>query len=117
MTKGPARADDNTVFSVSEKPISHLQRPICFMPSGSLVAGFQKRPLTKESNEFSNEIAFWEKNGLRHGEFVLPDQSLTVVHLEFNPDSSMLALLCMSSDHKTITILICARSNWQWQVK
>ena len=29
----------------------------------------------------------------------------------------MLALLCMSSDHKTMTILICARSNWQWQVK
>lgn len=29
----------------------------------------------------------------------------------------MLALLCMSSDHKSMTILICSRSNWQWQVK
>ena len=40
VLKGPSRADDLTVFSVAEKPIKHLQKPICFMPSGSLVAGF-----------------------------------------------------------------------------
>ena len=62
------------------------------------------------------EIAFWEKNGLRHGEFELPDQSLNVVHIEFNSDSSLMALLCIS-DSKDLTVLICARSNWQWQVK
>jgi hypothetical protein len=59
------------------------------------------------------EIAFWERNGLRHGEFELPDQSLNVMHIEFNSDSSLMALLCLS-DSKAMTVLICSRSNWQW---
>ena len=45
VSKGPARADDKSVFSVSEKPLPHLQNPISFMPSGSLVAGFSYRAL------------------------------------------------------------------------
>jgi hypothetical protein len=40
VAKGPARADDISVFSVSEKPIPTLESPICMMPNGSLVAGF-----------------------------------------------------------------------------
>lgn len=115
MVKGPARADDLTVFSVAERPIPHLERPMCFMPNGSLVAGFQKRPIP--GGKVSKEIAFWEKNCLRHGEFVLPDQDLNVLHLEFNPDSTMLALLCITEDKKSMSVLICVRSNWQWQVK
>lgn len=99
MIKGPARADDLSVFSVAEKPIAFLQRPICFMPSGSLVAGFQKRPVPGDQ-QVQKELAFWEKNGLRHGEFVLPDQSLDVMHLEFNLDSTLLALLCMNEASK-----------------
>ena len=93
--KGPARADDNTVFSVSEKPIASLEKPICFMANGSHIAGFQQR---KVGDKVIKEVALWEKNGLRHGEFVLPDQSVTVVHIEFNADSSLMALLCMSED-------------------
>lgn len=98
VQKGPARADNNTVFSVAEKPNPHLHRTICFMPSGSLVAGYQRRPDPKDPQNQISEIAFWEKNGLRHDECVLPDQSLTVVHLEFNSDSSLMALLCLSED-------------------
>ena len=40
VIKGPARADYQVVFSVSEKPIPSLELPISMMPSGSLVAGF-----------------------------------------------------------------------------
>jgi hypothetical protein len=58
------------------------------------------------------EIAFWERNGLRHGEFELPDQTVDVVHIEFNSDSSLMALLCTVED--SYKVLICARSNWQW---
>lgn len=67
VTKGPARADDKSVFSVSEKPVRHLQKQICFMPNGSLVAGFSQRLLP--NGQVSREIIFWERNGLRHGEF------------------------------------------------
>ena len=39
ILKGPARADEKFVLSVSEKPVPNLKRPICFMPNGSLIAG------------------------------------------------------------------------------
>lgn len=40
VMKGPARADYQVVFSVSEKPLPALELPICMMPNGSLVTGF-----------------------------------------------------------------------------
>jgi hypothetical protein len=40
VVKGPARADYQVVFSVSEKPIPALELPISMMPNGSLVTGF-----------------------------------------------------------------------------
>ena len=102
VVKGPARADNNFVFSVSEKPVVGLQRPIAFMPNGSLTAGF----LDGETPQ----IILWEKNGLRHGEFSL-EKGTKVIHMEFSADSQMLALLCPDC------ILVCVRSNWEWQVK
>lgn len=112
VMKGPSRADETFVLSVAEKPLKDLQRPICFMPSGSFAAGYQR--VTKEGGLVENQIVFWEKNGLRHGEFTLPDENYSVVHLQFNADSSLLALLCLSDDQKEMQILVCARSNWEW---
>lgn len=40
VTKGPARADNQVVFSVSERPLPYLQKAFAFMPNGSLVTGF-----------------------------------------------------------------------------
>ena len=64
------------------------------MPSGSLVAGFNKKVLPNGS--ISPEIAFWEKNGLRHGEFQLPkakdDSETEVIDLVFNLESVLLAI-------------------------
>lgn len=67
------------------------------MPSGSLAAGYMQ-------TETSKEIGFWEKNGLRHGEFSLPDQSIKVVAIEFNVDSQLMAILCMSEDNSSMEI-------------
>lgn len=65
------------------------------MPNGSLVTGFQKRVLPNE--QISPEIVFWERNGLRHGEFVLPFNKgdghlVDVLDLKYNSDSSILAI-------------------------
>lgn len=70
VVKGPARADNQAVFSVSEAPVKTLELPVCFMPNGSYVTGFQRR--RQIDNKLNPEIIFWEKNGLRHGEFDLP---------------------------------------------
>lgn len=85
------------------------------MPSGSLAAGYQRAPASDDTVE--NQIVFWEKNGLRHGEFTLPDADFSVVHIQFNADSSLLALLCLRDDQSEMQILICVRSNWDWQIK
>lgn len=43
VMKGPAKADNQVVFSVSEAPVQDLRGAMCFMPSGSLIAGFMQR--------------------------------------------------------------------------
>lgn len=45
VIKGPSRGDDISVFSVSEKPLKNMQRPVCFMPNGSLVSGYSQKLL------------------------------------------------------------------------
>ena len=60
LIKGPGRADDNIVFSVGEKPLKNLEPILSFMPSGSLIAFYDKD---------NYKIIFAEKNCLCHGEF------------------------------------------------
>ena len=84
------------------------------MPNGSLVAGFQKRMLP--GGQISPEIVFWERNGLRHGEFVLSkDPNAEVKSLSFNLDSTLLAVNCVI--YGTDQVLIFTRSNWKWYCK
>ena len=118
VTKGPARADYQVVFSVSERPVQSLQLPTCIMPNGSLVTGFSKKVLP--NGQTIPEIVFWERNGLRHGEFVLPHQesdgkSIDVVDLKYNSDSSVLAILIETNGARKI--LLYTRSNWKWYWK
>ena len=42
-----------------------------FRPSGSLIASSQRKP-------HRHEIIFFERNGLRHGEFILPFNKMEV---------------------------------------
>jgi elongator complex protein 1 len=65
------------------------------MPSGSLVAGYSKRTLS--NGDTLREIIFWERNGLRHGEFTLLSKD-DIVDLEFSLDSTLLAIHCISQD-------------------
>ena len=119
VTKGPARADNQVVFSVAEKPLSQLELPTCIMPSGSLVTGFQKRVLPNQ--QLQSEIIFWERNGLRHGEFVLPAPApsvcLSVKGITYNADSTLLAVLTENPTNSEHQILVYTRSNWKWYSK
>ena len=102
------------------------------MPSGSLVTGFQNRRLPNGS--FSPEIIFWERNGLRHGEFSLSEElsgvsagrQVTISQLSYNSDSSLLAVLVRGAGNESDSaasssegdlILIFTRSNWKWYCK
>jgi elongator complex protein 1 len=87
------------------------------MPNGSLVTGFQRRILP--NGKISPEIIFWERNGLRHGEFVMPkaekDEETRVLGLSYNIDSSLLAVHCVLDGQEQLQIY--TRSNWKWYCK
>ncbi len=63
---------------------------------------------------------FWERNGLRHGEFDLPFEPgqghmVEVVDLKYNSDSSVLAIHLKVES--TCSLMLYTRSNWKWYWK
>lgn len=84
---------EGVLDSVSE-PIDGLEGALAWKPSGQLIAGIQRR----EDQEGRIEVVFFERNGLRHGEFPLrlsPEECKTIgseIDLDWNSDSSVLAV-------------------------
>jgi len=76
--------------SVSE-PVDGLEGAISWRPSGNLIAGIRRL-------QDKADVVFFERNGLRHGEFdlrITPDElkSLnTSLKLKWNSDSNVLAV-------------------------
>ncbi|XP_050429932.1 elongator complex protein 1 [Adelges cooleyi] len=60
-------------------------------------------------------ISFMEKNGLKHGEFVIPSE-LEVNQILWNHDSSIMCLHCEYSG-KIDCLLMLTCTNYQWQIK
>lgn len=78
--------------SVSE-PVDGLEGTLSWRPCGNLIAGIQRFP---EGNRA--DVVFFERNGLRHGEFALsiPGSTLEsqeIYQLVWNTDSTVLALV------------------------
>lgn len=75
------------VLQATSEPINGLEQPLCWKPSGSLIASTQRHP-----NKHS--VVFMEKNGLLHGDFTLPfsKDQVKVKELLWNSDSSVLAV-------------------------
>ncbi|KAF2759758.1 IkappaB kinase complex, IKAP component [Pseudovirgaria hyperparasitica] len=81
---------DGVLDSVSE-PVDGLESALSWRPSGNLIAGIQRR------NE-QIDVVFFERNGLRHGEFSLrlkPEEQKELgssIELQWNVDSTILAV-------------------------
>ena len=118
LIKGPGRADDNIVFSVGEKPLKKLEPILSFMPSGSLIAFFDKE---------NNKIIFSEKNCLCHGEFDIILDKNTIKNIskmkfiKWNLDKPMILLVFEAqlndNNEKNEFIQIYFRSNYEWTLK
>lgn len=61
------------------------------------------------------QIAFFEKNGLRHGEFEIPT-SQKVLETSWNGDSSILTVLSRAGQSE-YTLQLWTVSNYQWYMK
>jgi elongator complex protein 1 len=82
---------DGILDSVSE-PVNYLEGALSWRPAGNLIAGI-KRQADKA------EVVFFERNGLRHGQFPLRlsqseiQEWASVIGLEWNTDSTVLAVV------------------------
>ncbi|KAK3098402.1 hypothetical protein FSP39_019180 [Pinctada imbricata] len=104
--------------STSEK-LDGIEHPLAWRPSGNLIASTQRRPN-------KHDVVFFEKNGLRHGEFTLPFgvKDTLVKELLWNNDSSVLCVWCedltekggqQKQPHSYIQLWIM--SNYHWYLK
>lgn len=99
---------DGALDGVSE-PVDGLEGALSWRPAGNLMAGVQR---------FSDrvDVVFFERNGLRHGEFTLRStESLLdpAVHisLDWNSDSTVLAISFGT------TAQLWTMSNYHWYLK
>lgn len=95
--------------SVSE-PVDGLESPLSWRPVGNLIAGIQRR--------FDRvDVVFFERNGLRHGEFTLktgektPSSELKINSMHWNGDSSVLAV-CLAD-----RVQLWSTGNYHWYLK
>ncbi|XP_064620717.1 putative elongator complex protein 1 isoform X2 [Lineus longissimus] len=105
------------LHSTSEKTDS-LEQAMDWKPSGSLIATSQRKPN-------KHVIAFFERNGLQHGEFTLPfhKDEVRVRELYWNKESTVLLVWCedLLKDDDTKTpksyVQLWTCGNYHWYLK
>ncbi|KAK7542268.1 IKI3 family protein [Phyllosticta citribraziliensis] len=75
---------EGVLDSVSE-PVDYLEGALSWRPAGNLIAGVQRK-------EETVDVVFFERNGLRHGEFSLCTKPEDNISLAWNSDSTVLAV-------------------------
>ena len=95
----------------TSEPVLNLGSSLAWKPSaGALVASSLKM------SNGSDVIGFFEKNGLRHGEFPLPKPA-HVHNLCWNNDASILAIHLMEKESNEDCVQLWTVSNYKWQLK
>lgn len=93
----------------ASEPVDGLETALSWRPSGNLIAGIQR--LTDRI-----DVVFFERNGLRHGQFTLRSSRTEVlankqIRLEWNSDSTVLAVILDD------TIQMWTMGNYHWYLK
>lgn len=100
---------EGVLDSVSE-PIDGLEGALSWRPEGNLIAGIQRF-------EHRIDVVFFERNGLRHGQFSLrlsAEELETAgehITLSWNQDSSVLAVILADS------VQLWTMGNYHWYLK
>jgi elongator complex protein 1 len=64
-----------------------------------------------------SRVFLYERNGLQHGEFIVPGESIVIEQMEWSADSKTLALVVRDVDEDVVSVQIWCRSNWKWYNK
>lgn len=103
--------DREGVLQSTGEQIGGLEQGLAWRPQGSLIASTQRLP-------HRHDVIFYERNGLRHGEFSLPfgRREVQVVELGWNCDSTVLALWIESLDEaqqwSCLQLWCCTNYHW-----
>lgn len=62
------------------------------------------------------DIIFFERNGLRHGEFTLKDNH-EVLDVQWNADSDTLAVLMFDKEKNSSVVQLWTAKNYYWYLK
>jgi elongator complex protein 1 len=84
---------------------------LSWKPSGELIASSGRHP-----GSGKHEIIFFERNGLRHGEFALRDPEATVLDIQWNAASELISLLLELAPGKRV-IQVWYTKNYHWYLK
>jgi len=66
-----------------------------------------------------SRVFLYERNGLQHGEFMLPGQG-RVQYMEWSPNSEMLVIIVKEQNKEisyVYSVQVWCRSNWKWYMK
>ncbi|XP_017659129.1 elongator complex protein 1 isoform X2 [Nannospalax galili] len=101
----------------TSEPVAGLGPSLAWKPSGSLIASTQDKPNQQD-------VVFFEKNGLLHGQFTLPflKDEVKVNDLLWNADSSVLAVWLeelQREDSSTLKsyVQLWTVGNYHWYLK
>ncbi|KAJ2831078.1 putative elongator complex protein 1 [Coemansia furcata] len=103
---------EGQLHSIAE-PIEALKHTLSWRPSGRLIAATEKL-------EHRHDVVFFERNGLRHGEFTLRTQTRKVLDLAWNADSSVLAVTALvdtGGAEPEVCVELWADRNYHWYLK
>lgn len=88
-----------------------LETNLSWRPSGNVIATTQCLP-------DKYVVAFFEKNGLKHGGFDIPVNTTTIVEdLLWSSDSEILMLQCKDTETNSQKLLLFTTSNYHWYLK
>ncbi|EJD52142.1 IKI3-domain-containing protein [Auricularia subglabra TFB-10046 SS5] len=114
-------------LQTTSEPVPGLEHPLSWRPSGSLIASTQRFgfPGGGAGNPDRHDILFFERNGLRHGEFTLrephpavpsPGQwAYKVRQLTWSCDSSILAVWIERTGGDVVQLW--TMGNYHWYLK
>ncbi|KAG7796246.1 hypothetical protein KL929_003437 [Ogataea haglerorum] len=101
---------DGELDSCSEA-VDGQEEPLSWKPQGSLIASTRRR-FEEEINEQVLELIFFERNGLRHGEFnARLEENTRVLSLDWSCNSEMLAFRLLDR------IQVWTTKNYHWYLK
>ncbi|KAJ3326607.1 hypothetical protein HDU76_012780, partial [Blyttiomyces sp. JEL0837] len=103
------------VLQSTSEAVPFLEHTLSWRPSGNLIASTQRL-------SHRHDVVFFERNGLRHGEFQLREpESTHVIAVLWNQDSTILAIhlsrLDRSSNKRIGIVQLWTMGNYHWYLK